>query len=170
MDCNYVMMETLQMEMVAVQLVKLKMDMFVQVFLRLVKTNVVTLSLIHNMDKFVIMVLVFNKMAALMIANQLISDGLVTLQMENRVSVLLFVEMVTKKVLKLNLVTVMMEILSRTMVAQQFVLSILGIHVEVIHMFVIQFVVMEGELDMKLEGIDVMTQTIKLAMDVKTAK
>jgi hypothetical protein len=71
--------------------------------------------------------------------------------MENRVSVLLSVEMVTKKVLKQNLVTVMMEILSQTMVAQQFVLSILGIHVEVIHMSVLQFVVMEGELDMKLE-------------------
>jgi hypothetical protein len=79
LNCNYVMMETMQMEMVAVQLVKLKMVMFVQAFLRLAKTNVVTLSLIQNMDKFVIMVLVFNKMAALMIANQLISDGLVNM-------------------------------------------------------------------------------------------
>ena len=70
------MIKILLLMMDVVRLVQLKQDMFVQVYLQFVLTNVEILFMISTKEKFVIMGLVSKKMVAQMIVKPSILAGI----------------------------------------------------------------------------------------------
>ena len=104
------------LEMIVVQVIKLSHYILAHLFLQFVTTNVEMVFRMLILDRYVITVLVQQKMVVQMIAKKSSMAGFAIVNMEKLINVGLFVGMGSEKIFKISLVVVMMEILSQEMV------------------------------------------------------